>query len=417
VDAHVDGLSLFVQPQAFRRAMIALQLWRAISALAATQILGWGSTYFLPAMLGAQMARDLDFSVSFAFAGVTIMLVVSAFVGPAYGRWADRRGPRALLMAGSTLMAIALFGLGISTGPIGYAICWIFLGFAMPMALTPIPFVAAAWLLPGSARRAVGAMTLLGGATTVVFLPLMAWLEPAIGWRAICFLFAAGQILLCLPLHAMIAPQPTPAVGVPDAPVARAGIRAPAARRAAFWAMALSFSCIGFVTWGLPLQLVAIGGAYGLPLSLAVAVGALLGPSQMASRLLDILFGLHFPILKIGLLSQVLIAASCALPWLLGGSFAILAATVVGFGLGAGANTVVRIIAPLAVFGREGYASLMGRMNLPLNLVFATAPFLLAAILEAGGPAAPLLLCAVLSLLSFVGLSVVKRIADGQAVQ
>jgi hypothetical protein len=112
-----------------------------------------------------------------------------------------------------------------------------------------------------------------------------------------------------------------------------------------------------------------------------------------------------------------LIAASCTLPWLFGGSFAILAATVVGFGLGAGANTVVRIIAPLAVFGREGYASLMGRMNLPLNLVFATAPFLLAAILEAGGPAAPLLLCAVLSLLSFVGLSVVKRIADGQAVQ
>jgi len=30
---------------------------------------------------------------------------------------------------------------------------------------------------------------------------------------------------------------------------------------------------------------------------------------------------------------------------------------------------------------------------------------------------APLLLCAALSLLSFVGLSIVKRVADGQAVQ
>lgn len=397
--------------------MIVLQGRRAILALAATQIVGWGSTYFLPAMLGAQMARDLGMSVSFAFAGVTIMLVVGAFVGPVYGRFADRRGPHALLVAGSFLMALALLGLGLSTGPIGYAACWLLLGLAMPMALTPIPFVAAAWLTPGSARRAVAAMTLLGGGTTVVYLPLMAWLEPQIGWRAICFLFAASQLLLCLPLHAMIVPQPPSADSAPNAPAASAGIRAPAARRAAFWAMALSFSCIGFVTWGLPLQLVAIGTAYGLPLSLAVAVGAVLGPSQMASRLLDILFGLRFPILKIGLFSQALIAASCALPWLLGGSFAMLTATVVGFGLGAGANTVVRIIAPLVVFGREGYASLMGRMNLPLNLVFATAPFVLAAILEAGGPAAPLLLCAGLSSLSFVGLSIVKRVADGQAVQ
>jgi len=390
---------------------------RAILALAATQIVGWGSTYFLPSMLGAQMARDLDMSVSFAFAGVTIMLVVGAFVGPVYGRWADRHGPHALLMAGSSLMALALLGLGLSTGPVGYASSWILLGFAMPMALTPIPFVAAAWLMPGAARRAVGAMTLLGGGTTVIFLPLMAWLEPQIGWRAICFLFAASQILVCLPLHAMIAPSPPSAESAPDAPKAPTGIRAPEARRAAFWAMALSFACIGFVTWGLPLQLVAIGSAYGLPLSLAVAVGAFLGPSQMASRLLEILFGRRFPILTIGLFSQVLIAASCALPLFLGGSFAMLAATVVGFGLGAGANTVVRIIAPLVVFGREGYAGLMGRMNLPLNLVFSTAPFALAAILEVGGPAAPLLLCAALSLLSFAGLSVVKRVADGQSVQ
>ncbi len=417
MNANVDMLNLPDRPTDSRHAMIVLQGRRAILALAATQIAGWGSTYFLPAMLGAQMARDLGMSVSFAFAGVTIMLVVGAFVGPVYGRWADRHGPRALLMAGSSLIALALVGLGLSTGPIGYAACWVILGLAMPMALTPIPFVAAAWLIPGSARRAVGAMTLLGGGTTVVFLPLMAWLEPQIGWRTICFLFAASQMLLCLPLHAMIAPQPPSADGVRDTPAASGGIRAPAARRAAFWAMALSFSCIGFVTWGLPLQLVAIGSAYGLPLSLAVAVGAVLGPAQMASRLLDILFGLRFPILKIGLFSQALIAASCALPWLLGGSFAMLVATVVGFGLGAGANTVVRIIAPLVVFGREGYASLMGRMNLPLNLVFATAPFVLAASLEAGGPAAPLLLCAALSLLSFVGLSIVKRVADGQAVQ
>jgi hypothetical protein len=84
---------------------------------------------------------------------------------------------------------------------------------------------------------------------------------------------------------------------------------------------------------------------------------------------------------------------------------------VIGYGLGAGANTIVRAIAPLVVFGRAGYATVLGVMGLPMNLVFATAPFVIAAATEAGGPAAGVALCAVVTFISFAGMLRLRRIA------
>lgn len=391
---------------------------RGIFALAATQIAGWGSTYFLPTMLGEQMARDLGMQPSFAFAGVTLMLLAGAFVGPACGRYADRRGPRNLLVAGSALLAAGLVGLGFAQGPVGYAAAWLVVGIATPMALTPIPFVASAWLMPQSARRSAGLLTLVGGGTTLVFLPLMAWLEPLAGWRQVCFMFAALQLAVCLPLHAALRVAPPARDAVGDVPgLASTGIAEAGARRRAFYAMAVSFGCVGIVTWGLPLHLVGIATAYGLAPVLAVSIGAIMGPAQMVSRALEVAFGQRVPIMRVGLGSLVLIGVACLLPLLLGGGFGVLLACTLGFGFGMGSNTVVRMIAPLAVFGRQGYASTMGRMTRPLSLAFATAPFALASVLEQGGPSAVLAVCAALSLVAFAALVYVQRLAARAGIQ
>ena len=391
---------------------------RGIFALSATQIAGWGSTYFLPAMLGTKMADDLGMTLSFAFAGVTLMLLAGAFVGPFCGRYADRNGPRALLVAGSLLLATGLLGLGLAQNAIGYAASWLVIGIATPMALTPIPFVASAWLLPQSARRSAGLLTLVGGGTTIVFLPLMAWLDPLVGWRNICFLFTALQIVVCVPLHAALLVHPPDREDASAAPASTgSGLKDPDARRLAFWAMAASFGCIGIVTWGLPLHLVGVASAYGLAPALAVSIGAIMGPAQMASRALEVAFGQRISIMHVGLASLALIGAACALPLLFGGGFGVLLACTIGFGFGMGANTVVRMIAPLAVFGRVGYASTMGRMARPLSLAFAMAPFALASVLEHGGPSAVLAVCAALSLAAFAGLVHVQRIVVRAGLQ
>lgn len=387
---------------------------RGVLALAATQIAGWGSTYFIPAMLVAPISAELGIRPTVVFSGVTILLVVGAFLGPWVGRQVDRDGPRRIMVLGSLLMACGLGVLGYSQGHLTYVLAWSIMGLGMPMVLIQTPFAAAALLMPGGARRAIGLMTLIGSLTTLGFLPAMAWLEGPLGWRGICFLFAAVQLVVCLPLHAAIQAKPVARDDQTNVHGTEAGgIADPVLRRQAFWTMAVAFSCIGFVTWGLPLHLVEISRAYGQPVAVSVTVGAILGPAQMAARAVETAFGQRIPILDVGSLSLAVIAAALLLPLLFGGTATMLMLMVIGYGLGAGANTIVRAIAPLVVFGRAGYATVLGKMGLPMNLVFATAPFLIAAAVEAGGPAAGMALCAGATIVSLAGMLVLRRIAGG----
>jgi MFS family permease len=392
--------------------MRALNGRRGVLALAATQIAGWGSTYFIPAMLASAIGADLGLRPAFVFSGVTIQLVVGAFAGPWIGRHVDRHGPRAMLMTGSACMGLGLLLLGLSGGVAGFAAAWAVMGLGMPMVLIQTPFAAAAMLVPGPARRAIGLMTLVGSLTTVVFLPLMAVLDGVLGWRGICFLFAAVQAFACVPLHSTIQVKPPARDVAPGAAAPAAdGIADPVRRRRAFWAMAVAFSAVGFVTWGLPIHLVDIASAYGQPAAVSVAVGAIMGPAQLAARAIESAFGQRVPILRLGFYSLLTIFAALALPVLFGGTATMLMAMVIGYGLGAGINTIVRAIAPLMVFGRSGYATVLGKLGIPLNLVFATAPFAIAEAIERGGPGAGLMLCAAAIFVSIAGMTILRRIA------
>ncbi|MBL8805826.1 MAG: MFS transporter [Rhodospirillales bacterium] len=392
--------------------MITLNGRRGVLALAATQIAGWGSTYFIPAMLSVPIAEDLGMRPAFVYSGVTIQLVIGAFAGTWIGRHVDRHGPRAILMAGSACMGVGLLCLGLSGGIAGFVAAWAIMGLGMPMVLIQTPFAAAAMLVPGAARRAIGLMTLIGSLTTVLFLPAMAVLDGLLGWRGICLLFAAVQLAVCVPLHAAIRVRPIERdADTPTAEGAADGIADPVQRRRAFWAMAVAFSCVGFVTWGLPIHLVDLARAYGESEALSVAVGAVMGPAQMAARAIESAFGQRVPILRLGFYSLMTIFAALALPLLFGGTATLLMLMVIGYGLGAGVNTIVRAIAPLVVFGRSGYATVLGKLGLPLNLVFATAPFAIAEAIERGGPAAGVALCAAAILVSMAGMAQLRRIA------
>ena len=156
--------------------------------------------------------------------------------------------------------------------------------------------------------------------------------------------------------------------------------------------------------------MVNIGEALGMDLALAVGIAALMGPAQMVSRGLETAFGQRLQILDVGIVSAATIAVACALPAIFGAGAIVYAVCVIGYGLGTGAMTIVRVVAPLAVFGRRGYAEIMGKLHLPLNLIFAVAPFALSASLTHLGPIATLSICAGLTAICFAGLYRLKRL-------
>ena len=64
---------------------MAKEIRRATAVLAVTQIIGWGTTFYLPGVLSRTMAADIGVSQEFIFGGVTIMLVVSGLISPTLG--------------------------------------------------------------------------------------------------------------------------------------------------------------------------------------------------------------------------------------------------------------------------------------------------------------------------------------------
>src|SRR4029079_16515209 len=74
---------------------------RAVSTvvlLGSAQTLAWASSYHLPAMLAASMARDLGIATPTVFAAFSLALLVSAALGPAAGRAIDHWGGRPVLV-------------------------------------------------------------------------------------------------------------------------------------------------------------------------------------------------------------------------------------------------------------------------------------------------------------------------------
>jgi MFS family permease len=107
-------------------------------------------------------------------------------------------------------------------------------------------------------------------------------------------------------------------------------------------------------------------------------VATLFGPAQVASRLVNMIFGGRLRQTVLAVISASLLTAGLATlvsssPWVPGA-----VAFVVLFGLGSGLFSIVSGTLPLELFGREGYGARLGWMNAARQFSAAFAPFALA---------------------------------------
>ncbi|MFN6997627.1 MAG: MFS transporter, partial [Aquincola tertiaricarbonis] len=145
--------------------------------LGSAQTLAWASTYYLPAILAAPMARDLGTTVPTVLAAFSLALVVSAAVGPRAGHAIDRLGGRPVLMATSGVFAAGLVGLGLCQGLAGLFMAWVVLGLGMGSGLYEAAFASLVRLYGRQARNGITGITLIAGFASTVGWPLSAWLE------------------------------------------------------------------------------------------------------------------------------------------------------------------------------------------------------------------------------------------------
>ena len=116
-------------------------------------------------------------------------------------------------------------------------------------------------------------------------------------------------------------------------------------------------------------------------------MGALIGPSQVAARAMEMAVSrFHHPVWT-KLASVVFLASGMGLLWM---HFPFVAAALVLVGAGIGIQSIARGTLPLAVFGPNRYASVMGRIALPSLVMQAAAPLLGAYLIERMGADATL---------------------------
>lgn len=385
-------------------------LTRHVLLLGGGQTLGYASSYYLPALLAAPMAQDTGLPLAWAFAAFSLALIVSGVVGPAAGRAVDRYGGRRVLLLSNLLFAAGLLAMAGAQGPVSLFAAWGVLGLAMGAGLYESAFAALVGLYGHGARGGITGITLLGGFASTVGWPLSAWMEVHWGWRGACLGWAALHLLVGLPLHAWL-PRQSPAKPHPgNAPTSsdNASARtlptlpAPARAQRTTLILSLVFAVAWFGSTALATHLPQLLQAAGLALPHAVAVASLVGPAQVAGRLLDfgLLRRLH-PLLAAKLAAAAHPVGAVLL--LLLGAPAALAFTLL-HGAGNGVLTIAKGTLPLLYFGTQGYGERQGVLMVPARIAQALAPVVFGALMQRVGVAA-LLLTALLGTLAWLALS------------
>lgn len=355
----------------------------ALAALGVTQIIGYGTLFYSFATLAPDMSRDLGWNEEWIFTALTVALVAGGLAAPYAGRLADRHGAANVMSLGSIAAALALAGCAMASGPLTFVAGLVTMELASAFVLYAAAFVAIVQGSGGEARGRITHLTLIAGFASTIFWPLTGWLASFLDWRDVYLVFAALNLLLCLPLHLAIRNiRPggngrTPSGDTPGrAEPLEPALVPPAERPRRLRFLLLAMAVEGFVLGSILVHMIPLTRHLGLGADAAWLV-SLFGPAQVASRLVNMVFGSSLRQATLAAIAAALPVAGLVL-LLMTGTLAGAAGFAILFGMGSGLISIIAGTVPLELFGREGYGRAVGLLSAARQLATAVAPALLA---------------------------------------
>lgn len=348
-----------------------------IPVLGVTQILAWGSSYYLLAVLAKPIASDTGWPLAWVVGGLSLGLLVAGIVSPRVGDGIQRLGGRLVLATSAICLALGLIGLALSPNLPIYLGSWLVLGIGMGAGLYDAAFATLGRLYGQRARTAITTLTLFGGFASTVCWPLSAMLVSEFGWRNACLIYAGIHLAVLLPLYVFALPKEakretlTAARAAPEDGGTDFIRPVPAASKLLFALIALVITISSMISALLSVHLLTILQARDIALAAAVALGAIVGPAQVGARAIELMISrFHHPIWT-KLASTVFVATGVGLLW---AGLPIIAAALIFYGAGIGIESIARGTLPLAVFGERHYPAIMGRIAMPSLIGQAASP-------------------------------------------
>jgi MFS family permease len=346
-----------------------------VAALGITQTLAWGSSYYLPAILAEPIAEGLGVSRALVFGVFSGSLLLSALLGPAVGRAIDNRGGRGVLVLSNVVLAAGLVLLAFAHGVVGLAMAWSVLGVGMALGLYDSAFATLAGLYGRAARGPITGITLIAGFASTIGWPLSAFLDAILGWRGTCLTWAALHLLIGLPLNRLLIPR-----AAPPERTAEPEVSTPASPRGTMTILAFVFAATWFVTGAMAAHMPRLLEIAGATSTAAIAAAALVGPAQVAARLVE--FG------ALRWMSPLVSARIAAALHPLGAGIlaAFGAPAIMAFalfhGAGNGLLTIAKGTLPLAIFGPVGYGLRSGVLAAPARAAQAASPLIFGLLID-----------------------------------
>ena len=342
------------------------------------QIIGWGSGFYLPAILAVPISDSLGISQDIFFWAFTLSLLVAGLVGPRVGRAIDRFGGRRVMPIGNLVFAAGLGLMAMSTEVWMLFAAWIITGLGASVGNYDAAFATAVRHLGQKANPVIAGITLFSGFASTVSWPLTSYLLTQYSWQTAVWFWVAMHILVAFPIHSSL-----PRVEVREVAAITGPITKIMRRRFRIDPLTLVFALIfaleGFIVTGVNTTLPILVEGLGADANLVLLAAVVLGPAQVLARVLLMVFGKY--------LSPIMIAGVSVVAHPLGvllllffGEGAILWFVVLQ-GVSVGLNPYVRGSLPLLFFGSDKYGQRQGYIMMPAKIVSAASPTLMTGLL------------------------------------
>ncbi|MDA7761205.1 MFS transporter [Aquiluna sp.] len=342
--------------------------------LGINQIIGWGSSFYLPAILAVPISTSLGIQTQDFFWAFTFSLLLSGLLGPQVGKAIDRLGGRAVLPFGSLAFALGLTLLSVSSNQMMLVMAWLLIGVGGSMGNYDSAFATAVSFFGAKSNRVIAGITVFAGFSSTISWPLTSFLEQTIGWQQAVFFWALLHLVIGLPLNMSI-----PKIAKKEVPDLTGPIRKIIKNKFRFDVLivifAVMFALEGFIVSSVNTTLPFLLSELGASTGVALISATILGPSQVLARILILIPGKIMTPMRVAALSIAAHPVGVLLLWLFGVN--ALVPFVILHGIGVGLNPFIRGSLPLLFFGADRFGQRQGYMMMLSKIVSALSPTIL----------------------------------------
>lgn len=348
--------------------------WSMVGATMVATFVIFGVTYSFSTFFGA-MADEFDAGngATALMFGLTIFFLFTLSV--LTGRWADRAGPRPVVLTGAASMGIGLLATSfVHHLWLGYLSYGVGVGVAVACCYVPLVAQVSGWFARrratalGVAVSGIGLGTLLGP-------PLASRLIDAQGWRTTYRLFAVISVVVLVAVAGWVRRAPTAASAAPVD--LRAITATPIFRR--LYASGLLMGLALFVPF---VFLVPYAKDRGVAAGTAAWLVSLLGLGSIGGRLVFGSLGGRMGELRLYQLAVTVMAASFLLWLVAGDAYALMAAFAVLLGISYGGYVALSPAVFARLFGLTGLGAVIGALYTASGVGGLAGPYLAGRIID-----------------------------------